>query len=850
MNEKNAKAMLPFRIPRRALAVYLILTLALRMGPAQPAPAPAAGAAGAAVAHAELWPSARSRGLIRAADEQRITALLAHLSLEEKIGQMIQADMSTIRPEDLREVPVGSVLAGGNSPSLGSAVLRTPLADWVATTRAFRRASLEERSGHTPIPVMLGIDAVHGNSHVPGATVFPHNVGLGATHDPGLLQRIAAATAQETAASGFDWAFGPTLAVPQDVRWGRSYEGYSDDPDLVTQYAGPFVRGLQGDPADGPGAPAGLLQGGHVAASAKHFLGDGGTHDGIDQGDAQVSEAELIRLHAPAYRAAIDAGALTVMASFSSWQGVKMSGNRSLLTDVLKGRMGFDGFVVSDWNSHGQLPGCSNVNCPAAVNAGIDMLMAPDGWKELYRNLLAQARAGVISAERIDDAVRRILRVKLRLGLFAAERPWEGREDVLGSPEHRALAREAVRKSLVLLKNRNGVLPLRASAHVLVAGSGADSIGTQCGGWTLSWQGNDNHNGDFPRGTSIYAGLSEALRAGGGSAQLQIEGHYTQRPDIAVVVFGETPYAEGWGDLKNLEYQAGDKHDLALLRRLKSLGVPVVSIFLSGRPLWVNPEINASDAFVAAWLPGTEGAGIADVLVGDAAGRPRNDFTGRLSFAWPATAAHVPPGTPGAAPQYADGYGLHFGIADSAPRLAEVSGVSAAESNFANYLVHGRTRAPWSWQLRGAPGSAAAVTRRAVDAEGLQEGGLELRWSGNSVGTAALAGPAFDMRMLSNGEAALAITLRIEDRPDAPVRLAVGCGPECQGAIDFTPVLAQGTPGQWRTIKVKLSCFREAGADVGRVAEPFSLRTAGHLRLTVTTIQLSSDPAGAICPLH
>ena len=569
----------PYRALHRAATLLLGSFVAAAL-PAADARSESTATAG--TAHAALWPPAHSRGLVSPAGEQEIDALLSRLSLEEKIGQMIQADMSTIRPADLREIPVGSVLAGGDSPSLGSPTLRTPVGAWVDTARAFRAVSVEERPGHTPIPVMLGIDAVHGNSHVPGATVFPHNIGLGAAHDPELVQRIAAATAQETAASGFDWAFGPTLAVPQDVRWGRSYEGYADDPALVTQYAGAFVQGMQGDPEDVYAAPAGLLQGGHVATSAKHFLGDGATREGVDQGDAQISEAELMRVHAAGYRAAIDAGALTVMVSFSSWQGVKMSGNRSLLTDVLKGRMGFEGFVVSDWNSHGQIPGCSNVDCPAAINAGIDMLMAPDGWKELYGNLLAQARAGTIPASRIDDAVRRILRVKRRLGLFAAQRPWEGRDGVLSSPEHRALARESVRKSLVLLKNKGGVLPLRATSHVLVTGSAADAIGTQCGGWTLSWQGNDNHNADFPRGTSVYAGLAAALQAGGGSAELQPDAHFTIRPDVAVVVFGETPYAEGWGDLKNLEYQAGDKHDLGLLRTLETQGIPVVLDLLVG----------------------------------------------------------------------------------------------------------------------------------------------------------------------------------------------------------------------------------------------------------------------------
>ncbi len=799
-------------------------------------------------AHPALWPRAHGRGLIDRAGEARIDAMLAAMSLEEKVGQMIQGDMSSIRPEDLREVPVGSVLAGGNSPSLGSATLRTPPADWVAAARAYRAVSVEARPGHAPIPVMLGIDAVHGNSHIPGATVFPHNVGLGAAHDPDLVGRIGEATAQETAASGFDWAFGPTLAVPQDLRWGRSYEGYSDDPALVTRYAAPFVRGLQGDPGAAHGTLGGLLQTGHVAASAKHFLGDGGTFEGIDQGDARIPEAELIRVHAPAYAAAIDAGALTVMASFSSWQGVKMTGNRSLLTDVLKQRMGFEGFVVSDWNSHGQLPGCSNVDCPAAVQAGIDMLMAPDGWKQLYRNLLGQARDGTIPASRIDDAVRRILRVKLRLGLFDPARPWEGREGVLGAPAHRALAREAVRKSLVLLKNKGGLLPLRAGSRILVAGPGADSIGMQCGGWTLSWQGNDNRNTDFPGARSIYDGLRDAVLAGGGTVELQADGRFTQRPDVAVVVYGESPYAEGWGDLKNLEYQSGDKLDLQLLRRLKKQGVPVVSVFLSGRPLWVNPEINASDAFVAAWLPGTEGDGVADVLVGDAQGRPRHDFQGRLSFAWPSTAAHPAAGT---APLHGDGYGLHYGVHDPAPLLAEVSGVSDAESNFAHFLVHGRTRAPWRWELpaqsASAPG-AGPLLRRAVDADGLQEGAQELHWTGNGPATASIVGPAYDMRMLSNGEAALSIRLRIDEAPQARVRLAVGCGPGCQGSIDFTPALEASVPGLWRTVKIKLSCFRDAGADVGHVTAPFSLNADGPLRLTLTDIQLASDPAGAICP--
>ncbi|HEX4585093.1 MAG TPA: exo 1,3/1,4-beta-D-glucan glucohydrolase [Burkholderiaceae bacterium] len=824
------------------------------LGAAQ-ATSPAAGEA-----HPDLWPRTASRGLIDARTEAFVSDLLARMSLEEKVGQMIQGDISSVRPEDLREVPLGSILAGGNSPPLGKGATSAPdasIASWVATAQAFRRVSVETRPGHTPIPVIFGVDAVHGNSHVVGATVFPHNIGLGAAHDPELVRRIGEATAQETAAAGFDWAFGPTLAVPQDERWGRHYEGYSEDPALVRAYAAAMVRGLQGEPGLN-----GTIQAGHVAAAAKHFLADGGTRDGIDQGDADIGEATLIGVHAQGYPAAIEAGVMTIMASFSSWHGVKMTGNRSLLTGVLKQRMGFDGFVVSDWNSHGQVPGCTNQSCPAAVNAGIDMLMAPGDWKALYRNMVAQVRAGDIPLARVDDAVRRILRVKARLGLFDPARPWEGRAGVLASPEHRALAREAVRKSLVLLKNNAGVLPLRASGRVLVAGPGADDIGFQSGGWTLSWQGGENRNGDFPQGQSIYAALREAIGAGGGSVELSTDGRYVVRPDVAVVVFGEHPYAEGWGDLKTLEYQSGDKRDLALLRRLKAQGIAVVSVFLSGRPLWVNPEINASDAFVAAWLPGSEGGGVADVLVGDASKAPRHDFVGRLAFSWPRTAAQTgrSHSVRSGPPQFATGDGLSYEDRRDAPALSEVSGVRVAAANFSNYLIHGHAQPPWKMLLRHgdrtlplASGAAAAdvdrvVSVRAVDAGGVQEGGRQLTWSGRGPGEVAIAGPPLDMRMLSNGEASLQLDFRLDEKPSALTHLAIGCGPGCGGAVDLTPTLSQAPPGQWRSLKIKLSCFRDAGADVSKVTEPFVLNTSGRLRLSLATVQLSSDPAGAICP--
>lgn len=596
------------------------------------------------------WPQAHSRGLVNAATEARIDQLLARLSLEEKVGQIIQTDIGAIVPEDLRRYPLGSILAGGGSGPNGDD--RAPADAWLQWSRTLRAISLEPRPGHTPVPVLFGIDAVHGHNNVFGAVIYPHNIGLGAAHDPELVRRIGAATAAAVAATGFDWTFAPTLAVPQDVRWGRSYEGFAQDPTLVREYARAAVEGLQGPPE-----LAGKLQSGKVAATAKHFVGDGGTADGVDQGDTQVAESELIRLHAQGYVGAIDAGVLTVMASYSSWRGQKMHGNRQLLTDVLKGRMGFEGFVIGDWDGHAQLPGCRSDRCPQAINAGVDMFMAPYHWKELYDNTLAAARSGEIPASRLNDAVRRILRVKFRLGLFETARPYEGRMESLNSSENRSLAREAVRRSLVLLKN-GGALPIRASARVLVTGPGADSIPMQCGGWSVTWQGNDTSNADFPGAQSVSAAIKQAVEAGGGRVVDDSDLSGENRPDVAVVVYGEQPYAETHGDLQFALFNVGEP--LAQLKRLQRAGIPTVSVFLSGRPLWLRPQLDASDAFVAAWLPGTEGGGIADVLIGDAAGRPRHDFSGRLSFDWPN--GSYPTGITGAGEVRGDSWAAGFGL--------------------------------------------------------------------------------------------------------------------------------------------------------------------------------------------
>ena len=643
-----------FRPPRRLATGSLAVVAFLSCGGR-------AAAAAELHVHPERWPAARSVGIVTPETEARISALLESMSLEEKVGQVIQTDISAIEPEELRRYPLGSVLAGGDSGPHGNE--RASPAAWLALAREFRAVSTEARPGHVPIPVIFGIDAVHGHNNVVGAVLFPHNIGLGATRDPDLVRRIGAATAEQVAATGLDWTFAPTLAVPRDVRWGRSYEAYSEDPAVVRSYASAIVEGLQG-----PAGLGGKLQAGRIAATAKHFLADGGTQEGVDQGDAPASEAELIRLHAQGYPAAIDAGALTVMASYSSWRGRKMHGNGALLTDVLKGRMGFDGFVISDWNAYAQVPGCRKRHCAAALDAGIDMFMAASGWRGLYASTLRSARSGEIPVARLDDAVRRILRVKFRLGLFEVERPYEGRFELLNSDSQRALAREAVQKSLVLLKN-DGTLPIRSSARVLITGPAAHDLRAQTGGWTLTWQGADTTVADFPRATSIEDGIKEAVNAGGGAIVDGVDDVAATKPDVAIVVFGEPPYAEGYGDLKLPFYNA--RAPLTQLQQLRRKGVPTVAVFLSGRPLWVNPELNASSAFVAAWLPGTEGAGIADVLIGDAQGRPRVDFRGRLPFRWPRSGAAVPFARGASPTLFPVGYGLSYAHAGTVPRLDE-----------------------------------------------------------------------------------------------------------------------------------------------------------------------------------
>lgn len=814
------------------LAAASLATVAVAQTPAASSPASPPG-----IAHPEQWPAYTYPVPVNAQHEAMIASLISRMTLEEKVGQLVQADLCCVTPDDFRKYKLGSLLVGGNSGPNGNDL--SPAKDWLKAADDFYLASVDRSDGGVGIPMIWGTDAVHGHSNIIGATLFPHNIGLGAMRDPALIEKIGAITAKEIRVTGQEWTFAPTVAVPQDFRWGRAYEGYSSDPDLVASYVGAMVRGLQGPPTGDN-----LLAGPYVIASTKHFLADGGTDNGVDQGDSSISEAALRDIHGKPYGPAIAEGVSTVMVSFSSWQGVKMTGNHSLVTGVLKDRMDFGGFVVSDWNAHGQVAGCTNEACPQALMAGVDMYMAPDTWKPIYNDLLARAKSGAVPMARIDEAVARILRVKARLGLFSAGKPsdraYSGQYDLLGAPEHRAVAREAVRKSLVLLKNQ-GVLPLAPGKRLLVAGEGADDIARQSGGWTISWQGTGLNNSQFPGATSIWGGLKQAVEAGGGSAVLSPDGSYTDKPDAAVVVFGETPYAEFQGDRAALLLDPEHTAPFATMKKLKAQGIPVVAVMITGRPLYVNPALNAADAFVVAWLPGSEGGGIADVLVGDAMGKPRFDFTGKLPAAWP-RAAQMADGT-----LYPFGYGLGYGAPASAWTALPELDATALGGDSRMWFSAGNPAARWSLWVAGTGEEVETrVTTVPADALGgraritaenfkVQEGARRIAITGGTASAQLGTFETVDVSRETNGEVMVLVTLRVWDAPES-ARIGVR-GP---GGDAFTAVTLPETPGYVR-YGVPLKCLRTKGADVAQLNRPFVLETQGKADFAIAEVRLGMD---------
>ncbi|MFG2054449.1 glycoside hydrolase family 3 protein [Micromonospora sp. NPDC048930] len=566
----------------------------------------------------------------------RVADLLSRMTLDEKIGQMTQAERGSVTAADLTTYRLGSILSGG-----GSAPSPNTATSWADMYDGFQRAALATPLG---IPMIYGVDAVHGHNNVYGATIFPHNIGLGATRDPALVQQIGQAVAEEITGTGLDWDFAPCLCVARNDRWGRTYESFGETPDLPSSLS-TLVTGLQGNTLGGPTS---------VLATAKHYVGDGGTTGGDDQGDTQLSEADLRAIHLPPFQAAVQRGVGAVMISYSSWNGVKLHGHQYLITTVLKGELGFSGFVVSDWNGIDQIDGNAGFTAAevsTAINAGIDMVMVPTAWKSFISTLRAEVQNGHVSMSRIDDANRRILTKKFELGLF--ERPYTDRSwtATVGSAAHRTLARQAVRQSQVLLKNAGGVLPLaRDNNKIFVAGKNADNIGNQSGGWTISWQGS---SGNITPGTTILQGIRAAVGPTTTVTYNQrgtgIDGTYR----AAIAVVGETPYAEGQGDRTGS--MSLDREDLRTISTLRNAGVPVIVVLVSGRPMDISAELPKWSALLASWLPGTEGAGVADVLFGGYAP------TGKLPMTWMNSVSQQPINAgDGQVPLFPQGYGLTY----------------------------------------------------------------------------------------------------------------------------------------------------------------------------------------------
>jgi beta-glucosidase len=570
--------------------------------------------------------------------DTRVKDLLGRMTLDEKIGQMVQADLNCVQDRaDIQKYGFGSMLSGGDSkPPLNNPE------SWLKTCNDLQSWALKTR---LKIPLIYGIDAVHGHNDVIGTTIFPHNIGMGAAHNPALVEQAEHITALEVAGTGIRWAFGPCIAVVQDERWGRTYESYGQDPMLVSELGAAAVRGLQG----------GVLSANpdSVLSCAKHYIGDGGTQGGKDQGNTVCDEATLRKLFLPPYRAVVKAGVGSIMVSYSSWNGQKMHGNKYLLTDVLKGELGFKGFLVSDWAAIDQLSPDYKTDVETSINAGLDMIMIPNGpdktnnYIEFIQDLKDLVAEGKVPPSRIDDAVSRILRIKFKMGLFENAYTDPSLTAQIGSAEHRQVARECVQQSLVLLKNRNQVLPLSKNLkHLVVVGRAADDLGIQCGGWTISWQG----SGELTRGTTILQAIRQTV-----SPETEVtfspDGDDITNADAVVVVGGELPYAEFKGDRTNLDLAP---EAAALVDKAKASGAPVVTLLLSGRPLILGSSLDASDAFIAAWLPGTEGQGVADVLFGDV--KP----TGKLPREWPRNSVQFAVNKMSGKPLFKYGFGLTY----------------------------------------------------------------------------------------------------------------------------------------------------------------------------------------------
>ncbi len=794
------------------------------------------------VGNVTLWPENVHRYV--EVDEERVTRIVETLTVEEKVAQLIMGEIGFLKPEDLTRYRLGGILNGGGTFPNGNK--HSKAKDWMAASEDYHQGSIAGTltNGGAPVPVIWGTDAVHGHSNLHGATIFPHNIGLGATRNEELLKHIGSITGAQVAATGIFWNFAPTIAVPTNYSWGRTYEGLSSDPQLVGRLGAAYIEGIQGD-----GWSSGRLAGNKVLATAKHFLGDGGTYLGIDQGDTRADEETMRRVHGHSYIGALEAGAQTVMASYNSWNGEKMHQQHYFLTTVLKERMGFDGFVVGDWNGHGQVAGCTRGSCALAINAGVDMIMVPEDWRALYKNTVQQAHSGEISTERLNDAVRRIIRVKLRAGLFDGQRPRNrkdaGNQQAANKAYYVRIARQAVRESLVLLKNNNNVLPLKANKKILVVGSAAKDLDYQFGGWTLGWQGLGNKNSDFPQAQSLLDGIKQRVRRGGGTVEFSRWGTYKTKPDVAVVAFGEKPYAEFFGDRDNLLVDHGRGAHLGVMGRLSQSGIPIVAVFFTGRPLWVNNEINVADSFVTAWLPGTASGAAADVLF--CASPAQCDFKGTLPFAWPNVPQNVLiQGDNVAFPQ---GYGLTYSDQHTQKPLPTYYNNNALD--FSQVLLETVALGSYRIQLRSDAEQAFLKGKQLTIGDGAvavsvghaQSGSKnmhQLKFGGKtSAAWLLLADAEKNWAPMERKDGYLVVEAKATALSDEhPLYVALLCAyKKCHASIDISPYVTDKLK-QWHQVGIPLSCFEKRGVDL-RTVKGAALWTQGEWELDLGHVKVT-----------
>ena len=797
-------------------------------------------------------------------DTKFIDNLIQNMTLEQKVGQIIMPDIDEVTPEDARKYQLGTFLNGGGKfPNKNK---NSSVEDWKKLSEEFYNASPVVNG--VLIPILWGTDAVHGHNNVIGATIFPHNIGLGSTMNPDLVMRIGEAVAKEVLSTGIPWTFAPTIAVPQNDLWGRTYEGYSENPELVSLLGEAMILGLQGEGDS-------FLDDNHVLATAKHFLGDGGTKDGIDQGNTIINEQELRDIHGEPYFAAIGSCIQTVMASFNSWNGEKAHGSDYLLQNILREQMGFDGLVVGDWNGHGQVPGCSKENCPQSFNAGVDIFMAPDEWKPLYENTLDQARNGEISIERLDEAVKNILSVKYLLGMFDGRKPHLYPYNYIGDNKHRAIARQAVRESIVLLKNNNNTLPIKSGKHILVIGDSANKITKHMGGWTITWQGRENQNSEFPNSKSIYEAIKLKAENNGGSAEFSNSSDYEKKPDVVIFVYGEDPYAEGDGDRKHIFYENQDKRFLKYMREIADKKIPSVSLFISGRPLIVNEEINLSESFVQLWLPGTAIEGITDVIFTNKNNEINFDFKGKLSYSWPKFShqTKLNYGDKEYDPLFPYGFGLTYAddnyrdsinIKETIPQRDEITLflgsaypsykeiISYYDSDKNEQIYEGISADIYKNEKAGILISKFDYKKQ-DDAKRIDFGKKNTMkfWEISS-------GSSEDLSYMKNGS--LELILKPQSSSDKKIELVIQCSKdvnqinisgtkECYKAFDLSNLLIDEPIGVWKKITMPFSCLNNDNFEISSITSRAKLATSGDWVVDIHSIKYLNNMEMKTCKL-